>query len=96
MNRKAITVSALVIVALFLAFFVFVPVEWVDTRPSTLPPQLALLPIPARESLSCVIFGVGASDWPVWNSTTYHYYTYEYRMSCPAMWTSVYSYTVST
>jgi len=26
MNRKAITVSALVIVALFLAFFVFVPV----------------------------------------------------------------------
>jgi hypothetical protein len=96
MKHKAVTILVLVVVASFLAFFVLVPVEWVDTRPSTVPDQLAFLQIPSRESLSCVVFGVGASDWPVWNSTTYQYYTYQYRMGCPSPWTSVYSYTVST
>ena len=97
MNHRAIIVSVLAVITLLLAFFsFFVPVEWVNTRPSTIPPQLEGIPILARESLGCIVFGVGASDWPVWNSTTYEYYTYQYQLGCPPSWTSVYSYTEST
>ena len=87
-NKRAIATSILVVIALFFIYFVFVPVEWVDTHPSVLP-QLAFLgSVQARESLSCGVFGVGASDWPVpVNGTSYQYWTYQYRLGCPPLWT---------
>ena len=73
-----------IVAAVALAYFMLVPSVWVSTHPSTIIPQLAFIPIPVRESLGCVVFGVGAADWPVpANASTYQYVTYHYQLGCP-------------
>lgn len=36
-NKRGITTTVLVVIAMFSVYFVFVPVEWIDTHPSVLP-----------------------------------------------------------
>ena len=94
MRRRNVAIGLAIVAVMALAYFMFVPSVWVNTHPSTVIPQLAFISVPARESLGCVVLGVGASDWPVpTNASTYQTYTYHYQFDCPPSNPNVYVYT---
>jgi len=98
MKRRNVAIGiAVVALAIFLVFFILVPVVEVDTHPTT-PDEVAFLRIPTHESLSCAVFGVGTANWPIpSNPATWEGpYTYHYQMGCPPLATNEYSVTVST
>jgi hypothetical protein len=94
MKRKNVAIGLAIVAVVALAYFMFVPSVWVNTHPSMMIPQLAVMPIPARESLGCIVFGVGAANWPVaTNASTYQTYTYHYQFGCPPSNPNGYVYT---
>jgi len=94
MKRKNVAIGLAIVAVVALAYFMFVPSVWVNTHPSTVIPQLAFMTIPVRESLGCVVFGVGAANWPVpANASTYQFVTYHYQLGCPPSNQNGYVYT---
>ena len=85
---KVLAITVSVIIA-FLVFFVFIPFVSISTHPANIP-QLAFLQIPASESLSCAVFGIGAANWPVPSNPTWQgTFTYRYQIGCPPVATSI-------
>jgi hypothetical protein len=94
MRRRYVALCLAIAVVGAFAYFMFVPSVWVNTHPSTVIPELAFMPVPVRESLGCVVFGVGAANWPVAaNASTYQYFTYHYQLGCPPSNQNGYVYT---
>ena len=94
MKRKNVAIGLAIVAVVALSFFVLVPSVWVNTHPSTVIPQLAFMPVAVRESLGCVVFGVGAANWPVpANASTYQSVTYRYQLGCPPSNQNGYVYT---
>ncbi|MDA4125963.1 MAG: hypothetical protein OK452_02010 [Thaumarchaeota archaeon] len=81
--KRRNTIVAIVILAAFLFVFLFVPVIPITTHGSD---QLAFLRLPATESLSCVVFGIGAGNWP---SPPYEgLLMHHYQLGCPPLATN--------
>ena len=94
MRRRDIAIGLIIIAVVAFSNFMFVPEVWVNTHPSTVIPELAFVSVPVRESYGCVVFGIGAADWPVpANASTYQSVTYHFQLGCPPSNQNGYVYT---